>query len=178
MVALSWHVEGGGHGRRIASSWCDGATQTSCRGRHCNNNTLIGHCLSVCLCDCVSVCVLSSISCLQECNQWAVHLYMVWGYALVVPHSIIFFLWRPWNFLEGVLKSGFIVPIECHAANVFVRSHACCLLLHLCPASLTPDSLTLSPVYCFIAFARHCWPLGLFIYFGSGSDHIKMGGSL
>ncbi len=100
------------------------------------------------VCPCVRV--LSDISHLQGWNQLAVHLYMVWGYALVVPPGKIFFVKPPVISLGGHPEFS-IVPIEnhaAHAASCMLLYDLMLLLLHLCPASQTPDSLTLFPVWC------------------------------
>ena len=83
--------------------------------------------------------VLSDISCLHGCSQWAIHLYMVWKYALVVPLTL-FFYGTPWNFCWGDPGNFLWCLLSSMLLMVLHVSQApcpCCLLLfHLCPDSI------------------------------------------
>ncbi len=68
-------------------------------------NCILSVCPSVRLCVHACVCVLYDISRLQGCNQWPVHLYIIWAYALVVPPGIYFFLTCPSQFWGGASQN-------------------------------------------------------------------------
>ncbi len=70
--------------------------------------------------------VLSAVSFWQWCNQWAVYLYMHWGYAPVVPPHINFLGYPPEVFFWG----GGHPEILCSVYVVFCCP-CCCTILRL-----------------------------------------------
>ncbi len=114
---------------------------------------------------CHSMCILWDISFVQECKYWAVQLYMVWNYALVVPTGIFFPWHAPLTFWGGVHKS-IIMSIETDgvaAANSHVKTHS------MMTRNVEEDDLLLSFIvnwYWLLIhpFARQAVRWGPFIY--------------
>ena len=116
----------------------------------------IGHChrLLACVPD------LSDILCLQGCNQWAVHLYMVCRCAVVVPPGIFLGGGTCPLIFWGVGSKNFHLRLYgvpcCSWCSTILR-----LLFHLCtPASVT-DSLFPDPIPSPLVFhhADRSWPV-------------------